>query len=135
MNQTTIDMIDWEAIKSSVKSRTNTEIKFLTKLDSKFLPVGTKMEQRRKWPDQKCKICEKEDEDVEHLFKCSSEEAEEIRREEWVQIIIGMRNYNTDPMIERCIMHWLISKGERNFSQCVPEGASMELMSAAVEQD
>jgi len=94
-----IENIDWDAIRYGVKDRTHADSIFMTKLDSKFLPVGTKLLQRREWEKDTCRICEKESEDIQHIFSCEHEDSNKIREEACTHLIVWFQSQQTDPNI------------------------------------
>ena len=130
-----IENIDWDAIRYGVKDRTHADSIFMTKLDSKFLPVGTKLLQRREWEKDTCRICEKESEDIQHIFSCEHEDSNKIREEACTHLIVWFQSQQTDPNIERCIIHWLIHRGKKTFSECIPDGSTDLIRKAAIQQD
>ena len=131
----TIDMIDWVALGNSTKLKTHSDIIWSMKIDSRFLPVGKWMKRCEEWKDEICPLCSKSEETVQHLFQCSSQEAESIRHEKIEHFIQWLLRSKTHEDIKGCFIEWMINGGTKTFQDSLPMQASVELKKIANRQD
>jgi hypothetical protein len=108
ITQADIPKIDWEACKLNMKSLRQNERRWVTKHSSEECGVGTTLVHWKYQDDARCPRCN-QNEDTEHVIKCTDQEATNI----WNEHLTGIEQYlfstDTDPSIIRCIVTGLHS--------------------------
>jgi hypothetical protein len=73
--------------------------KWLTEMSQRFAPVGKNMHSWGFWTNSQCPCCHQDNEDEEHLFKCTHQKCRDIRLEATRVLWQRLQRCKTEPQL------------------------------------
>jgi hypothetical protein len=92
-------LITTTAIADAWKDIMHGQQKWLTKMSQRFAPVGKNMHRWGFWTNSRCPCCHRENEDEEHLFKCTHQKCRDIRLEATKMLRQRLLRCKTEPLL------------------------------------
>ena len=104
MTLTQVQSIDTDTIQKAWDVETTQRRRFVTKVISRQLPTGRRMQQFRFWTTSKCPLCQMDDETTEHVFLCQDPRARETRRKAIAELEATLTDLRTATDIRQCLI-------------------------------
>jgi hypothetical protein len=97
-------LINTKAITDSWKEILHGQRKWLTKMSQRFAPVGKNMNRWGFWTNSRCPACHRDNEDEDHLFKCSDQQCKDTRTEATRVLQQRLQRCKTEPLLPDMIL-------------------------------